>query len=86
MNEFVGKRVYNVGIWLLENGDYCYNNKKDCWYAKSPNGQIANLINHSVTENDDGTITVNPSIGLYYDNLDSFSYHGYLTKGIWKEC
>jgi len=56
------------------------------WYAKIPNGPHAgshgNLKNHIVTEHEDGTITVSPSILVEYG--DGKSWHGYLEKGIWR--
>ena len=32
------------------------------WYASTPNGLLAGLARHNVVENEDGTITVTPSI------------------------
>ena len=39
---------------------------------------------HTVTEHEDGTITVSPSIGIHYG--DGKFYHGYLEHGVWREC
>lgn len=54
------------------------------WYARTPNGLLANLGNHDVIEHEDGTITVSPSI-LVRDGQGG-EWHGYLVRGNWKEC
>lgn len=60
-----------------------YGRHGDIWYAAVPNGLLANLANHKVVEHQDGTITVSPSILV--SNHES-SWHGYLEKGVWREC
>jgi hypothetical protein len=42
---------------------------------------MGNLSGHSVTEHDDGTITVSPSI---LDDGRSV-WHGYLERGAWRQ-
>jgi len=66
-------------------GDYWF--WEGIWWAEAPNGFIANLSNHTVTENPDGTITVQPSI-LVWRTIDGQrqDWHGYLENGIWREC
>ncbi|MGB1284936.1 MAG: DUF6527 family protein [Aggregatilineales bacterium] len=56
----------------------------DSWYATTPNGNLANLRSHTVTEHDDGTITVSPSI-LCESWRSKGRWHGYLERGIWRE-
>ena len=57
------------------------------WVARTPpnrtypNGAIADLSNHEVTANDDGTITVSPSILV----TGIGKWHGYLINGVWSE-
>lgn len=41
------------------------------------------LGNHQVTEHEDGTITVSPSIISYGQN--GKQWHGYLERGVWRE-
>lgn len=53
------------------------------WYACTPNGHLGSLRNHTVTEHEDGTITVSPSI-LVSDDTGEL-WHGYLENGIWRE-
>lgn len=50
------------------------------WYASPPDSGIGlgSLAGHEVTEHEDGTITVSPSILI--DN----KWHGYLERGIWR--
>lgn len=48
---------------------------------------ICNLSGHDIVEHDDGTITVSPSI-LITTGRESGNkqWHGYLEKGVWREC
>jgi hypothetical protein len=55
------------------------------WYASVPNGYSANLAGHQVVEHDDGTITVSPSILVRNGQYDEL-WHGYLERGVWREC
>lgn len=48
-----------------------------------------NLSGHQVTEHEDGTITVSPSILIQYtwgNPPISVEWHGYLERGVWREC
>lgn len=56
------------------------------WYGVPPNQPelLANLSAHRVEENEDGTITVEPSILVTLPHLN-LSWHGFLTRGIWEE-
>lgn len=79
--EYIGKRMPDeTGVWDLEPLQYCkYKNR---WYGVSPNGLLANLSKHSVVENEDKTITVEPSILV---SIPDKSWHGYLINGVWRE-
>jgi hypothetical protein len=58
------------------------------WYSRAPIGHISDLTNHTVTEHEDGTITVSPSILVSgYDNekQEKTVWHGYLEHGVWRE-
>lgn len=81
-----GKRVEPdaEGKLWLQPGEYGKNPADGNWYARTPNGHHGNLADHEVTEHDDGTITVHPSI-LVSDGSGEL-WHGYLTKGTWREC
>jgi len=83
-----GKRVELIpqpgGFQLLEPGEYG-KWTDGTWSACTPNGHGANLSAHAVVENEDGTITVTPSI-LVSNNKDGNLWHGYLTQGVWREC
>lgn len=69
---------------LLHRGEFTLS-PEGIWYAMSPDGRLANLANHTVVEHDDRTITVTPSIKVSGGGDDGV-WHGYLTKGVWKEC
>jgi hypothetical protein len=42
------------------------------------------LARHSVVEHEDGTITAAPSILIAIPPIGS--WHGYLERGVWREC
>lgn len=64
-----------------------YWRERGCWYATTPNGLLANLSRHTVTEHDDGTISVSPSILVTTGaKSGAASWHGYLECGVWREC
>jgi len=70
---------------LLEPGEYVKHNR--VWYARpdscSDKHMIANLNYHTVTEHDDGTISVSPSILI--QSHDGKRWHGYLQQGVWSK-
>jgi len=66
----------------------CYwkNVEADSWYLYIPRCGVGSLKAHTVIENQDGTITVTPSIEVVgHDNGKPVKRHGYLTNGKWKE-
>lgn len=54
------------------------------WWIVDPAGQIGRLGKHEVTEHEDGTITVSPSI-LSTTATHGHDWHGYLERGVWRE-
>lgn len=84
----LGKRHdLEQGKYDLEPGEY--GRKPDgSWWVKPPEKEgfycgVGSLGKHQVTEHEDGTITVSPSI-LVYGHHDK-TWHGYLEKGVWRE-
>lgn len=67
-------------------GDYGY--WHDHWVAETPNGHGANLASHRVTEHEDGTITVSPSIAVStsVNGKPVQVYHGWLERGVWRDA
>lgn len=76
-----GRRVQNDNDDLMSAGDYWHAHGN--WWAHTPSGLIANLRSHEVTEHEDGTITVSPSILV--TRWDGMQWHGYLERGVWRE-
>ena len=75
-------------LWRMAKmaGAYGTANGKD-WFCTTPNGLLGNLGKHEVTEHEDGTITVSPSILVTSGEQHSDpSWHGYLEHGMWREC
>ena len=72
---------------VLTEGDYG-KDEDGCWWAYAPlDGCLGCLEQHEVTEHDDGTISVAPSILIStYDGERVIQWHGYLECGIWREC
>jgi len=85
--EMQGKRVQLVpqegGFQRLSAGEYGQWTD-GTWYASTPNDHGANLSHHDVVEHEDGTISVQPSILVSVHDVPL--WHGYLTRGVWKEC
>ena len=77
------RRPDNTSALDLLPGDYRL--KGGRWLGVSPNGLLCNLAGHSVSEHEDGTITVSPSIAVNNGQGGS-SWHGYLEHGVWREC
>lgn len=88
-----GRRVPDdTKPWEYEPGDYGLWNGQ--WMVAVPSGQPGGgrIGLHEVTEHDDGTITVSPSILVHPSpNAESPTpgyegWHGYLERGVWREC
>lgn len=82
-----GKRVEPIdGDLFLKAGEYGINPKDGKWYARPPDPDVGmgNLSGHDVTEHEDGTITVSPSILISMPDGREL-WHGYLERGIWRE-
>jgi hypothetical protein len=78
----LGKRIYpNDEGHLVFSEPGCYGKDRDgLWWCRPPKGGAGVLGDHKVTEHEDGTITVEPSI------LMPGVWHGYLRKGVWEEA
>jgi len=81
-----GRRVYPdaAGRLSFAEGDY----GKDLlgvWFARPPGGMLGSLEEHSITEYEDGTITVAPSI-LIEASATTPQWHGYLVHGVWSKA
>lgn len=78
-----GRRIIGKSPHELELGDYGrWAADENHWYARTPNGLLANLSNHTVQEHEDGTVTVSPSIFVNQGKPES--WHGFLERGIWR--
>jgi hypothetical protein len=82
----IGKRKDHVeGHLSLAQGEYG-KHADGRWYCVPPgtsDTMLGCLFNHSVTEHEDGTITVSPSI-LIKDGRSE--WHGFLERGVWRTC
>lgn len=59
------------------------------WICMTPNGEVGTLVKHAITEHEDGTITVSPSILIYphkTERGESPGWHGFLERGVWRSC
>lgn len=75
------------GFSELENDKICYYKTTKGWMLYFPKCGLGNLAQHDVTEHEDGTITVSPSILIEgHDNGEKTQIHGYLKKGVWEDC
>ena len=85
----IGKRVKD-GDWPENPGEYSkwIRNGKVRWFVIPPKSGLpcGYLDDHTIIEHEDGTITVSPSILFEKRNENFPGWHGYLEKGIWREC
>jgi hypothetical protein len=85
----IGCRIIDCEPHLLRAGQYGKWDHDGKWYAVPPGTDLlAGLAKHEVTEHEDGTITVSPSIevsGGIHSHMVSH-WHGYLERGIWREA
>ncbi len=85
-----GRRIYPDDRLRLifKEGDYGYCPRSGCWMGRPPRANAGSFSQHTVTEHDDGTITVAPSIVLSEmgesGKLEEV-WHGYLERGVWRE-
>jgi len=70
------------GNLSLGEGDYGMDSH-GVWLVRPPGCHAGRIPHHKVTVHLDGTITVTPSIVL--DDGEK-KWHGWLTKGVWREC
>jgi hypothetical protein len=86
-----GRRLPNVekpadDFPAMEPGDYV--RYRETWFVVTPNGHAGNLRRHRVTEHEDGTITVAPSIlvsAVMPESHESIElWHGFLERGVWR--
>jgi hypothetical protein len=82
-----GRRVRSLEPHQFQAGDYGRWERDDNnWYAQTPNDHGANLRSHHVTEHEDGTITVSPSIlvSTSRHGVPVEVWHGFLERGVWR--
>ncbi len=85
----MSEQAYHIqGFTDLDDAKICYWKDKDGhWLLYLPNCGVGNLSNHQVTEHEDGTISVTPSIRVTgHDHGSQVIRHGNLTRGVWVEA
>lgn len=73
----------------LDDSRVCYWRCPTRWWIYLPRAGLGDLSRHDVTEHEDRTITVKPSIGMIRTarkHGEGYIRHGFLTRGVWKEC
>jgi hypothetical protein len=83
----IGRRLKD-GDESFAPGDY--GKVRGVWHARPPKGNLGGLANHTVTEHEDGTITVSPSILITSHKSgtagETTVWHGFLERGVWREA
>lgn len=71
----------------MDVGDYGKSPIDGTWICKTPTGLGGILGRHEITEHEDRTITVSPSILVQQPQHASktLEWHGYLERGVWRE-
>ena len=84
-----GKRIENIRDGL-QPGEYGKSLEDGTWWFCTPNNMFGRINDKiwQITEHEDGTITVSSSILINYgpEYPNTPSWHGYLEKGVWREC
>jgi hypothetical protein len=85
-----GRRVYPDAegkLPVLEPGDYGKSGEQ--WFWRVPRARVpSGPSSHSITEHEDGTITVAGSIGHGpggVSGTSGYTWHGMLERGVWRE-
>lgn len=75
-----GRRIYpnEKGQLVFSEAGTYGQDTNGFWWARPPKGSTGILSDHEITEHEDATITVNPSI------LMPDQWHGYLERGVWR--
>ena len=74
------------GYEELDEEQICYWHTDAGWLLYMPGCGIGGLKLHTVTENENGTITVQPSIKITgHKDGQPTEVHGYLTNGVWSD-
>ena len=82
----IGRRLHDPWkVSDLQPGDYARAGDGTWWICLPGNGERGTLREHQITEHEDGTITVNPSI-LFDPTPFAFGWHGHLVRGMWTEA
>jgi streptogramin lyase len=86
MSEITQGTRLNNNCTVLDRGEYSKQADGTFWF-RTPNGMMGRLNPkiHSIVEHPDNTISVSPSILMTVPD-GAMSWHGYLEKGIWREC
>ena len=82
-----GAKWHGEGPDVAKSGDYgrVLLDGEWTWRCRTPNGLGGLLTQHTVTEHDDGTITVEPSILVDWPHPERpRRYHGFLRGGVWE--
>lgn len=87
----MGRRIYpdEHGQIKFAEGDYG-RTIYDEWLARPPGFHLGSLSGHEVTEHEDGTISVHPSIKIHApghtDEKERVGWHGFLERGVWRQA
>ena len=94
-SEMQGTRIDYSGDGIPANGAYWRDTRDGNWYGMTPNGHLVGFAKHEVAEHADGTVTVSPSIdalaawdapGEHRPRGERRLWHGFLERGVWREC
>lgn len=70
----------------FDTGSICYWTDDGHHMLYLPSGGLGNLDQHTVTNHEDGTITVSPSILLTRPGNREVRRHGFIRRGVWEPC
>lgn len=84
----LGNQIAMHAHGALDETRICYwKTSGGTWVIYLPGCGIGELRNHRVTEHEDGTISVAPSIRMVgHDNGAPSEAHGFLVRGEWRDA
>ena len=80
-----GRAAWHKEPHQLERGEWTW--WDDGYFARCPDGGVANLKSHKCIIEADGSLTVSPSILITGGSEHSRTqWHGFLEKGVWRNA
>jgi len=85
-SEWTTAKTWDYGKMTHDTGWFWYCCVPDADPANDDGFMLGDLSNHQITEHEDGTLTVSPSILIGGQGSKHQAWHGFLEHGTWREA